>query len=273
MIPQQMEEIRRSLGDEAIFHFEPSEFRHVGFNVPQAGPWSDVRVRKAATMVIDRTTGALAIGGEFGQPSGLFYPGSPWINPDYLEFPGYSLATLEKDRADAKRLLADAGFADGFETRLVGRSKSWVSEAEFVAEQLRKHLNITVNLDLVDKAEHSARACDGNYDLYLSSRGRAFPDAMHFTVASFAVNPCAGTRHNDSKVDDLFQQIKGSTDHDERVRLSREVERYVLLEQAYFIPLWRAPRPFAARSYVNGIFVPQSDSRDLIHHATTWLDK
>lgn len=75
-------------------------------------PFSDVRVRKAISHALDRQAiidGAVA---GYGTPIGSHFPPS---DPDYVDLTG----VYPYDTSKAKALLAEAGLAQGFETKLI----------------------------------------------------------------------------------------------------------------------------------------------------------
>ena len=273
-LPEQIVVVKKRMGDDIEFYPVPAGYREVVFNTIDPGPWQDIRVRRAVSLVVDRSAGAQALYGDLSGPVAMFQSTSPWANPNFMEWPGYNPATKTQDRVEAKRLLAEAGFPDGFETTYVCRTGAWVPECEFVAEQFRAYLGIIATLDIVDSSALGDRQCAGTYDIGMFGGGTgSFSDVEFATFASEAVNPCGDMRHEDTHVDDLFQQIKTSAIHEERVRLAREVKRYVLLENVYAINLWVGPYPFAARSYVKGLILPTAEPSGFLEHAWVWLDK
>ena len=63
------------------------------------------------------------------------------------------------------------------------------------------------------------------------------------------------------------------TSYDERVKLAREIERYMLQEQYLTTYLWYETAVLAYRSYVKDVPVPAQLVYLLSDYATTWLDK
>jgi peptide/nickel transport system substrate-binding protein len=95
------------------------------------GPLRDIRVRRAIAHAIDRR--AIIDGAMFGYgtPIGSHFPPQ---SPDYLDLTG----RYPHDPARARRLLAEAGFPDGFEMRLALPPAAYAHRTgEIVAAQLR----------------------------------------------------------------------------------------------------------------------------------------
>ena len=275
-LPEQIDATRRQLGDEAVFVPVPSGYRTLSFNTSMDAPWADERVRRAISLVPDFQTAATAIYGEFSTPAALFFPDSPWVTPDYMTWPGKNPATKAQDIAEAKQLMAEAGYADGFDITLVCRAGAWEPECEWIAEELRQKLNITMTLQVVDNSTRGDRQCAGDYESILNggSSNAKFPETVNAQVGTFSDVPCSGNFYNnDPKVTEMVTKILQAKTFDERVAASRAVEKYVVLEKVYGITFFASPYPFAHRSYVKGIQNPISNPNSMQDSTRWWIDK
>jgi len=273
--PVQVETVKREMGDQVIFN--PVQYSAFTFAWDLTDPnskWQDIRLRRALSLALDRSAG-VSLWGDASQPEALYKPAGPFINPDYLEWPGYNQANKEQDRAEARRLLAEAGFPDGFDAELLCRDSSlWSDVCEIGIEQFRTHLGINFTLKIVDNPTLTGARCVGGYDMIIhGGPSFTFPDTAGANLYSVNKNPCANLRHNDTHIDDLIDQIRASTDHEERVRLTREMERYVLQEKFYTVSTWTIPLTFAIHTYVKGITFTENEPEAHLDQARTWLDK
>src|SRR5437899_9682591 len=96
----------------------------IAFNVDKK-PFDDERVRKAMSLAIDRYDMAktLAPLTSLDVPGGPIPPSAPWaLSAEELqELPGFG-KDHEANLKEAKRLLAEAGYPNGFKTVLTNRS-------------------------------------------------------------------------------------------------------------------------------------------------------
>jgi peptide/nickel transport system substrate-binding protein len=110
------------------------------FNQRKRGTkWKDVRLRKALNYAINREELLkYAAKGNAHNLGGYIPPGGYGHNPD--------LSLYAYDTAKAKSLLEEAGYAHGFELKIIA-SEAWRLEAQIIAKMLERiGLNVTVDV-------------------------------------------------------------------------------------------------------------------------------
>ena len=128
-------------------------------------PWSDVRVRRAVSMAIDRSTymkvifpeGADIISGPIPAASRYFVP---------VERLGEAAQSYQYNVAAAKKLLAEAGYAGGFKTKLyttVGYGPEYVTRTELLKDMLSK-IGIEASIVVQEYPVWIASTYKGNYE-------------------------------------------------------------------------------------------------------------
>ncbi len=119
------------------------------------GPFKDVRVRKAVQLAVD--VDAVMDGAFFGVASpstGIIAPGLSGHREKKLN--------PKRDVAQAKKLLAEAGFANGFKTEIQCRNSSeYTSAAQIIAASLAE-VGITAEVTPIDSGVQHAMAVDKN---------------------------------------------------------------------------------------------------------------
>ena len=152
---------------------------YLGFN-NTIKPWDDVKVRQAIAMGIDRQ-----------RIVDNFYPeGSTvadYFTPCEIEFACEGDDYYEFDPAAAKALLAEAGFPDGFETKLQFRAavRGYLPDppviATEIADQLKTNLGITATLDLQESGAFlDANAAGTLEGIFILGWGADYPDPSNF---------------------------------------------------------------------------------------------
>src|SRR5262247_2912054 len=125
-MPQaEVDAIRKQLGDKIVVQDTPATGLF-GIAMNQTTkPFTDVRVRKALTLGLDRYTAGRVLYSiaSLKDVGGLMRPATDWAMPEteLLKLPGFG-RDMEKNRTEAKRLLAEAGYPNGFKVVLKNRN-------------------------------------------------------------------------------------------------------------------------------------------------------
>ena len=192
-------------------------------------PYDDVRVRQAMCMAISRQDALnIAYGGE-GVPGGFSIPGKWALPKAQLEkIPAYA-PFKETNLAQAKALLATAGFPNGFkETMLVRRIPLYEPHAIYLKDQLLK-IGIELSLDFQETASYNESMRKRAWKLEAGSRSSPVndPDAMYADTVT-----CDGESNRpklcDPKIDNLVLRQSQETDEKKRIALVNELETSVL---------------------------------------------
>ena len=260
-----------SPGEVTILEMGQSSFIPLAFNSIRESPVKDVRVRRAIHLWLDREELIQVTFGGFAKRVGMFDPDTAWATPGLMDTPGWSTETKAADREQAKALLAEAGYPDGFDLEYMCR-RLWVHMCEPVAGQLEA-LGISVDLQLVDDATRASRILEGAYDMQHGGATVAVPSEYYSTIASVSTNTAAESKHDDPKVDEFFVRLAAAPTIEERIEIAREMEQYFAVENVYSAPLYTENTHTVVRDYVRGIQVPVDNYRRNLDFATVWLDQ
>ena len=124
-------------------------------------PFDDARVRRAFYLGLDRDLGVEKSILGFGQPGTFFAPG---VVEDLTTLQAENPAYGDREAAltEARRLLTEAGYPDGFQITVnVVNSNPSLSSAEVAAPQMREDLNIDIILEPTDLATMYVGMRDG----------------------------------------------------------------------------------------------------------------
>ncbi len=139
----EVEAIKKQLGDKIAVQETPMTGQWgIAIN-NTVKPFSDVRVRKALSLGFDRYTASRVLFPLTGLKGvgGLMRPGTEFAipEPELVKLPGFS-RDIEKSRAEAKRLLTEAGFPNGLKVVLKNRNVKlpYQDFAVFVIQEWRK---------------------------------------------------------------------------------------------------------------------------------------
>lgn len=230
--------------DDVIVDSVPAgAYWYIGLNTEEP-PFDDVRVRQAIAYAINRDN--LAMAGAFGnaQPTQDPIPSSSTWDFGY--------APYEQDLDQARALLAEAGYADGFEMEIMPTTQyeESVRMAQVIQANLGQ-LGITASINTLEWAEWLETQGRGEYDTYVCSwNGLVDPDdffyAQHKTGEVFNF-----TGYSNPTVDELLEQGRTTQDPAARREIYAEINR-AIVDDAPYIYIYNPLNINAYRTNVQG---------------------
>ena len=208
-----------------------------------AKPFNDVRVRKALTLGFDRYTGGKVLQTLTGlrDVGGLMRPGSEWAMPEaeLQKLPGF-WKDAEKSRAEARRLLTEAGYPNGLKVVVKNRNVKlpYQDFAVFLIQEWRKIGIEAENRPLETAAWFADGQDTGNFELIIAPTVEFMDDPDQFLGRYVTGSTQNWGRFSDPRIDDLFSRQARSLDSAERKKAITDLQK-VVLENAYYMPgLW-----------------------------------
>ena len=223
-------------------------------NVKGKNPLKDKRVRQALYQAVDINAIERNVMRGLGKPTGTMI--APMVN-------GWTKELGERaskyDPEAAKKLLAEAGYPNGFELQLDCPNDRYVND-EAICQAITAmwtRVGVKTKLQSNPMAIHSAKIQKFDVSAYMLGWGVATFDALYSLDSLIStVDPKGGAagnfncgRMSDAKVDALIQQIK--TEMDEKKRTADIHEALKLVKDNYnYLPLHDQIRPWAMRKGV-----------------------
>ena len=213
-------------------------------------PFSDVRVRRAITYGINRPEVVrLAM---FGLGRVIGSNVDP-LNPYFVDLAG----AMPYDPARAKKLLAEAGYPNGFDAVLKVAPQYYytVRSGEVIVEQLAK-IGVRVKIEQIEWGQWLSRVWkEADYDLTIIGHAEAWD------IANYA-NPKYYFRYDSGAFQELFKQSEVTLDDKARRDLYVQMQK-MLVEDAPAVFLFIHPRLVVAKKGVTGIWkdlpIPSAD--------------
>ena len=198
-------------------------------------PFHDVRVRRAISHAIDRQGLIEAVWGR-GEPTPAVARGLiEWsLSIDQL---GAGAKYYQYDPKEARRLLAESGYARGFKTQLTattGLGRDLIDDVQLIQGYL-KDVGIEVELKLQEFGAYMATTFAGKYEgMVRSPYGIAWePDSPLYRA--YAADSSNNLSHvNDPKLTAMLKEQRRTKDLQARRQLIFDIQRYAA-EQQYYV--------------------------------------
>jgi peptide/nickel transport system substrate-binding protein len=238
-------------------------------------PFDDPRVRRAITLAIDRwgTAPALSQVANVRTVGSIVFPGSPLApSKEELEQIAGFWPDIEKSRAEARRLLKEAG-AENLEIELLNRNvdQPYKYVGIWVIDQLRK-VGIQATQRVVPTGPWFAARRAGDFDVNVGANCHSVVnpviDIQPYLPSS--VYKAQYGQYEDSKQVELYNKVLHETDPAKQRAAMYEFVKHEMETEAHSPYLLWWYRRVPQRSYVNGWKVSPSPyiNQDL---ATIWL--
>jgi peptide/nickel transport system substrate-binding protein len=214
-------------------------------------PFKDLRVRQALYAAIDVDAIHAQVMRGQSRPTGAMIPAPS------ATFPELEPRLLPFDPQRAKRLLAEAGYPNGFEIGLLCPNNRYVNDERIctaIAGMFAK-IGIRVRLDAIPRAQFFQRVDQFDVSLHLYGWGGAATDPGFTLTPVIHGRDGKGRgdfnsgRYRDEALDRLIDAVETELDPEKRRAMMLEAFQRVR-SQVYTVPLHRQMIPWAARSNV-----------------------
>jgi peptide/nickel transport system substrate-binding protein len=236
-------------------------------SVKGKNPFADKRVRQAMSMTIDREAIKRNLMRGLSIPAGIIVaPGVNGNSPD-IDVP------TKLDVDGAKKLLAEAGYPDGFEFRMNCPNNRYVNDEEICQAVVSMWAKIGIKASLVaeNMATYSQKFQNFDTSLYMLGWGVATYDAQ-YTLQSIVRTRTGGadgnfnfSRVSDAQVDKLVDAMKSEVDVNKRNAMLKDALVRVR-DEVLVIPIHHQMRPWAMKANVSTVH--RSDDRPEARFAT-----
>ena len=249
--------VRSSKGRKVIAKQSPRT-NYILMVIKKGAPWMDVRVRRAINLAIDRNSITKNIMMGFAKPVAIIDgPASFGHNPALKPYP--------YDPAQAKKLLAKAGFAKGFSFDVFipkGRFMMGKEALEGIAGQWAR-VGLKANVRVMEwgamKPIIFSKYKSGvkPFLYYLARMNTAFSAEHMFAGAISSRSAYGGFR--DKAVDKMINEARSTMDNAAREKKYQEIGRILRHEKVPIVPLYQTFRIFGVNKKIS--WKPRADGK------------
>ena len=224
-------------------------------SVKGKNPFKDKRVRQAMYQAIDTEAIRRATMRGLANPSGSMI--APQVNGYFEEF----AKRLPYDPAASKKLLADAGYPNGFDFTLDCPNNRYINDEEIciAVTAMWAKVGLNAKLNAMPRATYFQKIQGFDTSVYLLGWATATFDGL-YTLQSLIRSPAADGKgadgnfnlgkYSNAKADALIDQVKTEIDDTKRNAAMREAQK-IHADDVGHIPLHQQVIPWAMRSNVS----------------------
>jgi peptide/nickel transport system substrate-binding protein len=231
-------------------------------------PLNDLRVRKAISKAINRPLIVERVMEGIAIPAGQLLPPGFFGTSDNLKFETY-------DPDGAKKLLADAGYADGFGMTIHGPNDRYINDAKIVQAigQMLTRVGIKAKVETMPKSVFFSSASRGGpdktpkYSFILVGWGSGTGEAssplkslIHTVDKAAGFGASNRGRYSNPEVDKLIEDALATVDDPKRKALLAKATELAIDDLA-IIPLHYQVNTWATRKEAGLKYLPRTDER------------
>ncbi|SDI51410.1 glutathione ABC transporter substrate-binding protein [Alteribacillus bidgolensis] len=227
--PSDMSRIENTDGVD-MYVQDSLSLEYIGFNI-QKEPFDDKKVRQAISMAVDKE--AIVEGVMDGAATEAVGP----IGENVFGFSD-EVDGLEYDPKQAKDLLAEAGYEDGFSTTLWTNDDRERQDIAEVVQQQLKEIGIEVEIEVLEWGAYLDSTAEGEHDMFILGWSTVTGDADYGMYPLFHSDnhgdPGNRSFLENEEIDEVLEEARRAEDEEERKDLYKEAME-LLVEEAPMI--------------------------------------
>ena len=215
---------------------------------PSFKPLSDVRVRQAIAHAIDYDTinQATAPSQQAVATNMLM----PWMDVYSDDVPKYKY-----DPVKAKKLLAEAGYPNGFTVKHLNTSAQGVTELQQFEIDFLSKVGITMKMELVDTPTFNQKRNAGDFEFATRLLPAVNPDTILFNYlhpSNTSTKGLNGAKYDNPKVTALLESARAEVDPKKRKAMYAEIQK-IAMTDLYYLPMYANHVTWPGKQKVSGV--------------------
>jgi peptide/nickel transport system substrate-binding protein len=240
-------------------------------------PLNNIKVRHALSMAIDRDAmGKVAWAGQYFPKHSPVHAGLGDWALQLKDYPPETAKVIAYNPAEAKRLMAEAGYASGFEATLnfSGLFPGQAAMAEFLTSAWGE-IGVKVKLKPHDRSTYTAISAApqggewGDMGVFFASSATVYEALFHYFKSGLPRNL---SRVNDPEVDRLVAKMLATADEKERRAVVADLQKH-LVQRQYRIELPQSATAEFYQPWVKNVWYRTDAWADADAVKFAWLDK
>jgi peptide/nickel transport system substrate-binding protein len=237
--PPERDQLVSALGNKITVQESPWDCLNFVSMHHEKKPFDDKRVRRALSLALDRYEASQKLSKItiVKDVSGIQVPGTPYATPpaELEKLAGYG-HDINANRAEAKRLLREAGVPDGFSFTFKNRGIPHPYEpiAIWLVDQWRQ-IGLNVKIETIEASAYHPMLKRGDFEVAMDFQCGFIVEPDLDLVRFVTTSDANYGKHKDKVIDELYQKQARAIDVEDRKKLVRQLEKRLLDEEAHVI--------------------------------------
>jgi len=237
--PPERDQLVQALGNKIAVQESPWDCLNFVSMHHEKKPFDDKRVRRALSLALDRYEGSKALSRItlVKDVAGIQVPGTPYATPpaELEKLAGYG-HDINANRAEARRLLKEAGVPDGFSFVFKNRGIPHPYEplGIWLISQW-KQIGLNVRQEIIEASAYHPMLKRGDFEVAMDFQCGFIVEPDLDLPRFVSTSDANYGRHKDTVIDDLMHRQGRATDLEERKKILRQLEKRLLDEEAHVI--------------------------------------
>jgi len=268
--PPERDSLVQALGPKITVQESPWDCLNFVSMHHQKKPFDDRRVRRALSLALDRYEGSKALSRItlVKDVAGIIVPGTPYATPpqELEKLAGYG-RDINANRAEAKRLLREAGVPEGFAFTFKNRGIPHPYEplGIWLIDQWRQ-IGLNVKQEILEASAYHPMLMRGDFEVAMDFQCGFIVEPDLDLGRFLSISDANYGKHKDTVIDDLYVRQARATDMEERKRILRTLEKRLLDDEAHVVYTLQWHRIIPHNSRVKGWTITPS------HYLNNQLD-
>ncbi len=231
-------------------------------------PLNNANVRKALQMSVDRQAILDAMYNGEGHVLSSFIPNGVLSHNDDAE-------EIPYDPAQAKAILAEEGYENGFDMELAIMADSKTSQdVSTILASYFGQVGVRATVTTYDESSYYDIRRDGELPSYYNSWSADFNDPDNFLYTFFSKKNTVGrsTNYTNEEILNLLDEARVMVDFDERMAAYQKIDNAVVHEDAVVLPLYQRNHLFCLNPRVQGFKVAWNGWSDMSFYSISLAD-
>jgi len=237
--PAERDQLVQAMGNKITVQESPWDCLNFVSMHHEKKPFDDKRVRRALSLALDRYEASQKLSKItlVKDVSGVQVPGTPYATPpaELEKLAGYG-RDINAARAEAKRLLREAGVPDGFSFTFKNRGIPHPYEpiGIWLVDQWRQ-IGLNVRMEMIEASAYHPMLKRGDFEVAMDFQCGFIVEPDLDLPRFISASDANYGKHKDKVIDELFEKQARASDVEERKKYIRAFEKRLLDEEAHVL--------------------------------------